>query len=233
VFVHPAGVALLIATAAMLLFSSHAFAQSNQPYDIVKTKSNESFSITYRSANADKNAPFVYKYDTPKGNDWIMGIENSLSYYARNDTKTVVVLRDLSSADKFIEVQMYGGEARKYSVFVSTTEDGLTNPYLSEEQGWFTDQPIGVAYASNDGLTVTDGKRTVVDRLPIGIFNVGQIEVYGKENPSGQDSANAGNMNISIIYGSAANSPTYIVPALVTGGVGVLVGVLLIKKKRR
>jgi hypothetical protein len=228
-----AAVALLIGTAAMLLFSSHAYAQSNQPYDVVKSKSNESFSLTYRSANADKGAPFVYKYDTPKGNDWIVGIENSLSYYSRNDTKTVVVLRDLSSANKFIEIQMYGGEARKYSVFVSTPDNGLTNPYLSEESGWFTEQPIGVAYASNDGLTVTDGKRTVIDRLPIGIFSVGQIEVYGKENSSAQDSANAGSMNISIIFGSAAESPTYIVPALVTGGVGALVGVLLIKKKRR
>jgi hypothetical protein len=227
-----AAVALLIGTAAMLLFSSHAYAQSNQPYNVVKSKSNESFSLTYKSANADKNAPFVYKYDTPKGNDWIVGIENSLSYYSRNDTKTVVVLRDLSSANKFIEIQTYGGEARKYSVFVSTPDNGLTNPYLSEENGWFTDQPLGVAYASNDGLTVTDGKRTVIDRLPIGIFSIGQIEVYGKENPSGQDSANAGSMNISIIFGSAGNSPTYLVPALVTGGVGALVGVLLVKKKR-
>lgn len=228
-----AAVALLVSTAAMLLFSSHAYAQSSQPYDVVKTKNNESFSLTYKSANADKNAPFVYKYDSPKGNDWIVGVENSLSYYSRNDTKTVVVLRDLSSANKYIEIQMYGGEARKYSVFVSTPEDGLTNPYLSEENGWFTDQPIGIAYASNDGLTVTDGKRTVVDRLPIGIFSVGQVEVYGKESPSVQDSASAGSVNVSIIFGSASNSPTYIVPALVTGGVGALVGVLLIKKKRR
>lgn len=215
----------------MLLSTSQAFAQSGA-FDIVKTKTSESFSITSAATNADRKSPFIYTYELPKGNNWIVGIENTLSYNPGDDAKTVVILRDKTSSDKFVEVQMFGGETKKYSVWVSN-EEGRTNAYLNEVQGWFTDQPIGVTYAAQNGLEVTDGKRIVVDRLDLGAFDLGSVEVYGRDEPSDPASANAGNLNISVIYGNPIDSPTYLLPFAITGGVGAVIGVLLILKKRK
>jgi hypothetical protein len=223
--------AMLLFAAAMLVPASQAFAQQGA-FDVVKTKGSESFSIAYTSANADRKSPFVYTYELPKGNNWIVGLDNALSYTGGNSSKTVVILRDKESSEKFVEVQMFGDADRKYSVWIGT-EEGRANAYLNEKEGWSTDQPIGLSYAAQNGLTVTDGKRTVIDRLDMGSFDLGSVEVYGRDEPSDPPSTNAGHMNISVIYGNPADTPTYLVPAIVTGGVGAVVGILLIIKKRR
>ncbi|MEO9296166.1 MAG: hypothetical protein ABI347_11295 [Nitrososphaera sp.] len=221
---------LFVAAAVMLVPASHAFAQQGA-FDVVKTKGSESFSIAYTSANADRKSPFIYTYELPKGNNWIAALDNALSYTGDN-SKTVVILRDKESSEKFVEVQMFGDADRKYSVWIGT-EEGRANAYLNEKEGWSTDQPIGLSYAAQNGLTVTDGKRTVIDRLDMGSFDLGSIEVYGRDEPSDPPSTNAGHLNISVIYGNPADTPTYLVPALVTGGVGSVVGILLVVKKRR
>ena len=218
-------------TGLILLSSSQAFAQGGA-FDIVKSRGNESFSIAFTSANADRKSPFTYTYELPTGNNWILGIDNTLSYAARDSAKTVIIMHDKNSDQKFVELQMFGGPDKKYSVWVGT-EEGRANAYLNEKDGWSTDQPIGVSYAAQNGLTVTDGKRIVIDRLEMGLFDLGSVEVYGKDEPSDPASANAGNINISVIYGNPADTPTYLVPAIVTGGVGAVIGVLLILKKRK
>lgn len=216
---------------AMLLSASQAFAQTGA-FDIVKSKGSESFSIAYTSANADRKDPFTYTYNLPRGNEWIFGIENTLSYAAGDNAKTVVVLHDRYSSQKYIEVQMYGNADKKYSIWVST-EEGRANAYLNEKDGWTTEQPIGLSYAAQNGLTVTDGKRTVIDRLDMGSFDLGSVDVYGKDEPTDPASVNAGNINFSVLYGDPSQTPTYVVPAIATGGVGAVVGALLIWKKRK
>jgi hypothetical protein len=216
------------------LTSNKAFAQPSKPqaFDVVKAPRDEGFSVTYTAANQLKSDPFVYTYEVSKGNNWILSIENTLSYVAGNDSKAVVVLREKAPGTKFIELQMYGG-SKKYSVWVDTPQTGYQNAYLNEQPGWWTDQPIGVTYAENGGLTVTDGKRTVIDRLDLGGFDLGSIEIYGKDSPDAPNNAYAGMLNIAVIYGSPADTPIYFVPAVVTAGVGAVVGTLLIVKKRQ
>jgi hypothetical protein len=218
---------------AMLLFTSVAFAQTEQPFDVVKAERSESFSVSYAAANDDRRAPFVYAYDEPKGQNWIMSIENTLSYVAREDAKAVVILRDEAPSEKYIEIQMFGGEHKKYSVWTNIPETGYSNIYLNEERGWWTDQPIGLSFSGISGITVTDGKRTVVDRLNIGEFNLSSVEVYGKDEQGTLSNAHAGKLSIGVIYGSPAETPVYMVPAIVTAGMGGVVGLLLLVKKRK
>lgn len=215
----------------LLLSTSRAFAQSGA-FDIVKSRGNESFSIAYTSANADRKSPFTYSYNLPTGSNWILGIDNTLSYAAGNSAKTIIIVHDKNSDQKFVELQLFGGPDKKYSVWVGT-EEGRANAYLNEKDGWTTDQPLGVSYAAQNGLTVTDGKRIVIDRLDMGSFDLGSVEVYGRDEPADPASANAGNINISVIYGNPSDTPTYFVPAIVTGGVGAVISVLLILKKRK
>src|SRR6185312_2905558 len=90
---------------AIMLFSlSQAFGQSGA-FDIVKSKGSESFSIAYSTANADRKEPFTYTYDLPTGNNWIVGLDNTLSYFPGDEAKTIVVLHDKTSSDKFVEIQ--------------------------------------------------------------------------------------------------------------------------------
>ena len=218
---------------SLLLFTSLAYAQSSQPFEVVKAERSESFSLPYGAANYDRKDPVVYEYDVPKGQNWIMGIENTLSYVDREDAKAVVVLRDKAPSEKFIEIHMYGGELKKYSLWANIPEVGYSNLYLNEERGWWKDQPIGISYSETGGLTLTDGKRTVVDRFGMGGFDLASVEVYGKDEPGSLSNAYAGKINISVIYGSPADTPVYFVPAIVTAGMGGVVGLLLLVKKRK
>ena len=49
------------------------------------------------------------------------------------------------------------------------------------EDGWSTEEPISVTHTENSGLIITNGKRTVVDRLNVDGFAVASIEVYGND----------------------------------------------------
>lgn len=224
---------LLLATVAVLIISAMIPAFGQQEYQIVKSDSSESFAFPYTAGNRDIDDPLVYTYDVPKGPSWIMTINNSMSYVARDEAKTIVKIQEPAPSEKYIEIAMYGGESRRYWVAVNTPEVGYARMYDNNENGWSTDGPISVTYGENTGLTVTNGKRIVVDRLDLNGFSVGSIAVYGKDEQVSLANVYAGDMTFEILFGSFKDSPLYIVPAVVMIGVGSLVAGLLVLKKRK
>jgi hypothetical protein len=224
---------LLLATVAVLIISAMIPAFGQQEYQIVKSDSSESFAFPYTAGNRDIDDPLVYTYDVPKGPSWIMTINNSMSYVARDEAKTIVKIQEPAPSEKYIEIAMYGGESRRYWVAVNTPEVGYARMYDNNENGWLTDGPISVTYGENTGLTVTNGKRIVVDRLDLNGFSVGSIAVYGKDEPVSLANVYAGDMTFEVLFGSFKDSPLYIVPAVVMIGVGSLVAGLLVLKKRK
>jgi hypothetical protein len=224
---------LLLATVAVLIISAMIPAFGQQEYQIVKSDSSESFALPYTAGNRDIDDPLVYTYDVPKGPSWIMTINNSMSYVARDEAKTIVKIQEPAPSEKYIEIAMYGGESRRYWVAVNTPEVGYARMYDNNENGWLTDGPISVTYGENTGLTVTNGKRIVVDRLDLNGFSVGSIAVYGKDEQVSLANVYAGDMTFEILFGSFKESPLYILPAVVMIGVGSLVAGLLVLKKRK
>lgn len=212
-----------------LLVPAQAFAQVT-PSDVVKSDKAESFALPYQAANLDRGNPFVYPYDGPKGQNWILTLDNTLDYVARNDSKIVVTLREQGPSEKFLQVFMYGGEVQKFVVAVNTPETGYQLIYTGS---WVYEELVTVTHGDNRGLTVTDGKRIVVDRLDINGFDPASVEVYGKDEQSALPNAAGGTLNIGILYGSPADTPIYWVPAGVMIGIGALMGVLLLTKKRK
>lgn len=227
------GLVLAIIAAAIIALPAQAVAQDNEPYDVIKSKRSESFVVPYGAANHDRKDPVEYVYDEPRGQSWIMGIENKLSYVASGDAKVVIVLREPAPSEKYIEITMYGGQSRKYAVSANVPGTGYFNMYRNNELGWSSDGPVGVTHVENSGLTVTDGKRIVIDRYNLDGFNLGSVEVYGKDEPSSLSNAFAGNIAFSLSFGNPADTPVYFVPAAVMIGVGALMGVLLYTKKRK
>ena len=225
-----AGVFLLVVS--VFLLPALAFAQSQEDFQVVKTERSESFVIPYTAANHNEQNPLLYTFDQPKQTSWILTIQNNMSYIPREGARTIIKIQEPAPSEKFIELALYGDQSKRYWVGVNTPEAGYARMYNSEN-GWSTDQPISVAYTENSGLTVTNGQRTVVDRLDLGGFTAASIEVYGNDKNSTLANTYAGDIVFQLLFGSFNQSPLYFVPAAVMVGIfGVVAGLLILKKRK-
>ena len=222
------GISILIMLAPVL-----ASAQNNQAFDVLKAKGSENFAVSYQATNTNIKQPFVYTYDPPKAPNWILSIRNNLSYTAEPGVKTVIKIQEPAPSQKYIEVIMFGDKSRKFLVSVNTPDTGYYRIYDGNLGGWSTENPITVEHHTNGGLSVSDGKRNVVDELNLQGFTASSIVVYGNDDAGSTfQNANGGNISFQILYGDFKDSPLYIVPAAIMIGVGGLIGGLLIFKKR-
>ena len=86
---------------AMMLMPELTFGQSQQQllnptqgeYSVIKSKNSEQFVFPYSSSNSDRMHPFVYTFDTPKVTNWILTIQNNMSYSEMQNAKTIVKLQ--------------------------------------------------------------------------------------------------------------------------------------------
>ena len=230
-------VLLIIVIFTPLLSSGQTQQQLNHPqgkYQVIKTKNSEQFVFPYTASNDDRKHPLIYSYDNPKGLNWILTIQNNLSYAIRQDAKTIVKLQEPIPSEKFIEVAMFGDISKKFWVAVNTNESGYMKLYdESGSNGWSRDQPVVIAHGNNQGLTITNGKRIVVDKLSLDGFTLGSIVVYGKDDSDSPLNTYGGNLSFDVIYGNPAESPLYYLPVGMLIGVGGLVIGLVIFKKRK
>lgn len=211
--------------------------QLNPPqdkYQIIKTKNSEQFVLPYTVSNDDRKNPMIYTYDEPKSQNWILTMHNNLSYAIRPDAKTIVKLQEPAPSEKFIEIAMFGDVSKKFWAAVNTNETGYMKLYdESGTNGWSQEQPIIIAHGNNQGLTVTNGKRIVIDKLSLDGFTLGSIAVYGKDNSDSPLNAYGGDLSFNVIYGNPTESPLYYLPVGMLIGVGGIVIGLVIFKKRK
>ena len=225
-------IALGVIVVSMLLMPIFAFAQTPQDFQVVKSERSESFVLPYTAANRNQQDPLVYTFDEPKQPNWIVAIQGNLSYVPREGARTVIKLQEPAPSEKYIELALYGDQSMRFWVAVNTPEAGYARMYESEN-GWSTEQPISLTHTENGGLTVTNGIRTVVDRLDVNGFAIGSIQVYGNDKNSTLANAYAGDLSFQVFYGRVDQSSIYFVPAAVGAGIFGLVAGLLILKKRK
>lgn len=224
---------LLIGTITVLmLFLPALVLAQEQAYQIIKSDRSESFLVPYTASNKDEDNPFIYTFDEPKQPSWILLIRNDVSYIPSNDSSTVIRIQEPAPSEKFIEIVMYDGDSRRYWVAVNTQEAGYARMY-DQAMGWSTEGPISVTHGENTGLTVTNGKRIILDRLNLDGFAVGSIAVYGNDGDSSETNTYAGEISFEILFGSFNQSSLYYLPLGVTLGVGGIIAGLLLFKKRR
>jgi hypothetical protein len=218
---------------SLFLVPALAFAQSQEDFQVVKTERSESFVLPYTAVNRNEQDPLVYTFDQPKQPNWIFAIQNNVSYIPREGARTIIKIQEPAPSEKFIELAIYGDQSMRYWVAVNTPEAGYARMYDSE-MGWSTEQPISLTYTENSGLTVTNGQRTVVDRLDVGGFAAASIEVYGNDRNSILANAYAGDIAFEVLFGRIDQSPIYLVPAAVMAGIfGLVAGLLILKKRKR
>lgn len=211
-----------------------AFAQNNQAFDVTKAKGSEAFTLSHDATNRSIKDPIVYTFDQPKGPNWLLDIRNSLAYTSTNGSKTVIKLQEPAPSKKYVEIVMFGGNSKKFFVSVNTPDTGYYRIYDGDLGPWSTDNPVHLEHDNNGGLSVTDGKRTVVSELNMQGFLIGSIQVYGNDEAgSTVQNANGGDISFQLVYGDISQSPIYYLPAAIMAGIGGLIGALLIFKKRK
>ena len=225
-------VAIGLFSQALIINPVQSFTQSQNASEIVSTKNSEGFTLSYSASNTDRKNPVVFSFAKPIPTNWQLLIQNNLTYSNYNNAKTIIKIQEPYPSEKFIELGMFGGDSARFWAAVNTKDSGYIRIYERDSNGWSRDQPIFVAHANNQGLTITNGKRIIIDRLSINDFVVGSISVYGKDRPEDPSNAIGGKISFSIIFGDPANSPLYYLPLGVSIIMAGIIVTLLVKKKR-
>ena len=222
----------IIAFVLFLILPIVSISGQSSIHDVIKTKNSERFVVDYDASNTYRRQQLVYDFSKPIPTNWQLTIQNNLTYSNSENAKTVIKIQEPAPSEKFIELAMFSDKTGKFWAAINTNESGYIRVYEREKDGWSRDQPIFVAHANNQGLTITNGKRIIIDKLSVNDFVVGSVSIYGKDELTDPDNSNNGTISFDIIFGNPAESPLYYVPLITMIAIGSIVLVLIIRKKR-
>ena len=161
---------------------------------------------------------------------WQVTIDNNL-LYANPDGNAVLILHD-SKSGELIEVGMGPKPDNKFWVAVTTPKEGYVVVHSDLERGWYPETKSIISYTDKAGLTINNGARIVVTNLDIGEFAIDSYSVFGKEGSTDPPAVSSGSMILDFMSGDPAQNVFAFFPFYVAAGVGLIVGVLFLTKKR-
>jgi hypothetical protein len=162
---------------------------------------------------------------------WQVTIDNNL-LYANPDGNAVLRLYDQENSDEFIEVGMGSQPDNKFWVAVTTTKEGYIVVHRDLDRGWYPQAKSIISYTDRAGLTVNNGARIVVTNLDIGQFAIHSYSVHGMEGSTDPPAVSSGSMIIEFLSGDPAKNIFALYPFYMAAGVGIIVAVLFVTKKR-
>jgi len=177
-----------------------------------------------------RDAPVVV-LDDVHAISWQVTIDNNL-IYANPNGNAVLRLYDKATHDEFIEVGMGSQPDYKFWVAVKTPKEGYVVVHKDLDRGWYPQAKSIISFTERAGLTVNNGARIVVTNLDIGEFAIDSYSVYGMEDSTDPPAVNSGSMIIEILSGDPAKNAFALFPFYIAAGVGIIVGVLFLTKKR-
>jgi hypothetical protein len=213
------------------IYAQNEFESTEENLNVTKSKSHEGFVVPFSASNTDRKNPVIHTFEMPKDVSWILGIENNMTYNNSSEAKTIIKLMENKPSEKFIELAMFE-QNEKFWVAVNTNESGYIRVHERDTDGWSRDEPIMVGHANNQGLTITNGKRIVIDRLSLDGFSLGSIAIYGKDDTDSPINTLDGYLSFDLLYGNPRDSPLYFLPIIMLVLVGGLIFYLLKIKKR-
>ena len=177
-----------------------------------------------------RDAPIV-KLDDVHGVSWQVTIDNNL-VYANPDGNAVLRLYDQETYDEFIEIGMGPQPDNPFWVAVQTPKEGYVVVHKDLERGWYPSAKSIVSYTERAGLTVNNGARIVVSNLDIGVFAIEAYSIHGMAGSTDPPAVNSGSMIVEFLSGDPSKNIFALFPFYVAAGIGVIVGVLFLTKKR-
>lgn len=211
----------------LVFFVSPAFAQEQKNpsliIDTLEIPSGE-FNIVLRESP-------IRVLDDVHAVSWQVTIDNNL-LYANPDGNAVLRLYDQETRDEFIEVGMGPEPDNKFWVAVQTPKEGYIVVHSDLDRGWYPQAKSIVSYTDRAGLTVNNGARIVVTNLDIGQFAVHSYSVHGMAGSTDPPAVSSGSMIIEFLSGDPAKNVFALYPFAMAAGVGAIVGILFLTKKR-
>jgi len=178
-----------------------------------------------------RDAP-IYDLENVHAISWQVTINNNLLYDNPNGN-AVLRIYDNQNSEKFIEIGMGSPPAHKFWIAAQIPDDeGYVIVHKKLERGWFTSAKSIISYTDRAGLTVNNGERIEVSNLDIGVFAINSYSVFGMEGSTDPPAINSGSVIVEFLSGDPAKNVFAFFPFYVAAGVGVLVGVLYLTKKR-
>lgn len=177
-----------------------------------------------------RDAPII-KLDEIHAVSWQVTIDNNLQY-ANPNGNAVLRLYDAETHDEFIEIGMGSHPDNKFWVAVQTPKEGYIVVHRDLDRGWYPQAKSIVSYTDRAGLTVNNGARIVVTNLDIGVFAIDAYSTHGMEGSTEPPAVNSGSMLVEFLSGDPSKNVFALFPFFVAAGIGVIVGILFITKKR-
>ena len=162
---------------------------------------------------------------------WQVTIDNNL-FYANPEGNAVLRLYDQETQDEFIEVGMGPQPDNKFWVAVQTPKEGYIVVHSDLDRGWYPQAKSIISYTDRAGLTVNNGARIVVTNLDIGQFAVHSYSVHGMAGSTDPPAVSSGSMIVEFLSGDPAKNIFALYPFYVAAGMGIIVAVLIVTKKR-
>ena len=177
-----------------------------------------------------RDAPII-KIDDVHAVSWQVTIDNNL-LYANPNGNAVLRLYDQESHDEFIEIGMGSQPDNKFWVAVKTPKEGYIVVHSNLDRGWYPQAKSIISYTDRAGLTVNNGARIVVTNLDIGVFAIDSYSVHGMESSTDPPAVSSGSMIVEFLSGDPAKNPLAMFPFYIAAGIGIIVGILYLTKKR-
>jgi len=205
-----------------------AFAQSQQNPSLVL----ETIEIPAHYFNTVGRDTIIVDFEKPHIISWQVTIRNDL-IYANPDGNAVVRFYDKNTPEKFVEIGMGSPPDDKFWIAVRIPDDpGYVVVHSKLERGWKQELTQILAYTERAGMTVNNGERIVLSNLDIGTFQMGSYSVFGMEGSTDPPAVSSGSLQLEIMSGDPAKNTLHLYPFFLAGGIGVIVAILLVTKKR-
>jgi hypothetical protein len=211
---------------SILIIPAYAQTQQNPSLTL------ETIEISASDFNTVARDLVIVDLQKPHSISWQVTIRNDLNY-ANPNGNAVIRFYDFVNPEKFIEIGMGSQPDEKFWLAVQIPDDtGYVVVYSKPERGWIPESTQILAYTERAGLTVNNGERIVISNLDVGAFQIGSYSVFGMESSSDPIAINSGNLQMEIMSGDPAQNQLHLYPFFLAGGIGVIVAVLLVTKKR-
>ena len=184
----------------------------------------EEFNVVLRDAQ-------IVKLDDIHAISWQVTIDNNL-IYSNPDGTAVIRFYEQEGDGELIEIGMGPQPDNKFWVAVTTPKEGYIVVHRDLDRGWYPETKLIISYTDKAGLTVNNGARIVVTNLDIDTFAIDSYSVHGMESSTDPPAINSGSMLIDFLSGDPAKNIFEFFPFYVAAGIGVIVAVLFLTKKR-
>jgi len=209
-------------------FITPAFAQDmNNPTVIIDTIEipAEEFNRVLR------DAPII-PLDDVHAISWQVTIDNNLLYAHPNGDAVIKIYNQDLSGTEFIEIGMGSQPDNKLWVAVKTPKEGYIVVFRDLDRGWYPEAKVLISYTDRAGLTVNNGGRIVVTNLDIDVFAIDSYSVHGMEGSTDPPAVNSGSMIVEFLSGDPAKNIFALYPFFLAIVLFVIVGALILTKKR-